>query len=1125
MSKHLQKLCALVLVCCAYFSSTTAWGQVNLQQSPYSENFDGLSAGYPTGWTGLRFAGSTASNVGAFLSPVPTDGSASSGAVYSAGLDTDRAMGSLASGSTIPAMGASFTNNTGSTLNQLKISAVMEQWRSGSNATQNEVVRFEYSLNANALNDPNATWTAKTELDLNEILTSTTAAAAINGNDAANKANITADLTALNWTAGSTLWIRWVDTDNTGSDGIYSVDDFKIEFASNSTTPGIFAPSSLNLGETLINTPKVSEYTFTVSNLTADVTVTAEAPFMISKTADGTFASEITYTATELQSEAKVFVKVTPTTLGSVSGKITHTSAGATTIELNATVFSHSPFTQDFNLCSGESLTGGWMQYSVTGDQTWACTTFGTNDPETGKMTGAVQMSGFASGNNANVDWLISPKLDLSGYDIPLVNVNYRTKFAGDALKVMVSTNYTGAGDPTAATWTELVSLPADEADVWKLLENVGLQNYKSANTYIAFVYTSTTEAAPRWTLDNFEVEDVSNYLNTSNLFLNFAETAQGSTSAAQEFTFSAVGFTEEVIVTAPANFELSKDGTTYTASLNYTATEAAADNKIYVRFAPATTSFISSGPITFRSGATEITRGMVSGSSLLKANTLEVVTWNMEWFGASGTGPTDDQLQYDNAKIVLEQLNADIIGVQEVVDEAKMQQLATATGYTYISRTMSWQAANEQKVGFLYKPSVITVRKDKVLLSKLFADIKAGTTDLANYPTGDELFWASGRLPYMIEVDATINGVKQRLNVVNLHAKANGDNSTQDYQRRLYDGQVLKDSLDAQYGNANLILLGDFNDDVDVSVVGTNQKSSFDMFVASSDYTTLTYDLSVAGKNTYESGSLKSFLDHIFISSELNDEYVASSTAIEEQLLNIITNYRTTTSDHLPVSARFMLTASPALPSVTFSEASTSKAEDAGSFNVSVTLSVASATEQTVTIAPMTGATATTADYTITGATNGAVTVTIPANATTVSFQVNITDDTDTEEAEQVVFEIKSASSGLEIGTAKTYTLTIEANDTPTGIADGTKGQFSVYPTLVNGGNVRLLLPERVASTAKVTMVVYSAEGRKVMNVTGTQDAVQTKLSNRVSSLPAGMYMILIETGKEFFQTKMVKN
>jgi hypothetical protein len=37
----------------------------------------------------------------------------------------------------------------------------------------------------------------------------------------------------------------------------------------------------------------------------------------------------------------------------------------------------------------------------------------------------------------------------------------------------------------------------------------------------------------------------------------------------------------------------------------------------------------------------------------------------------------------------------------------------------------------------------------------------------------------------------------------------------------RKYDVEVLKDSLDVEFPNANVMLLGDFNDDVDQSVAG----------------------------------------------------------------------------------------------------------------------------------------------------------------------------------------------------------------------------------------------------------------------------------------------------------------
>jgi len=779
-------------------------------------------------------------------------------------------------------------------------------------------------------------------------------------------------------------------------------------------------------------------------------------------------------------------------------------------------------YVQDFNNCTGTTaLMGGWLQYSVTGAQTWECTTFG-------QQGNGVQINGFANGNNANADWLISPKLDLSAFTIPLMKVNYRTKYAGNGLKIMVSTNYSGAGDPTAATWAELATLASDNADAWKLLENLDLKNYKSANTYIAFVYTSTTTSAARWTLDNFEVKNVNNYLNTSNIVMNFGEIAAGSKSGAKKFTFSGVGFDENVVLSVPANFELSKDGTTYAATLTYTTTEAAAENEVFVRFAPTTTAYLSTGMVTFTSGETVIKRGVLSGSSLFKSGTLDVVTWNMEWFGGTGAnqGPTNDQLQYNNAKKVIQALDADIIGVQEVVDDAKIQQLAAETGYTYISRRMSWQAADAQKVGFLYKPSVVKVRKDKVLLAKLFEDIKANRKDLSDYPTNDQLFWGSGRLPYLVEFEATINGARQRINVINLHAKANGENSSQDYNRRQYDAKVLSDSLAAQYSNVNLIILGDFNDDVDKSVIGTNQKSSFDVFVADeANYKTLTMELSKADKVTYESGSLRSFLDHIIISDELVDEYIDGSTAIEEQMLSLIPDFRATTSDHLPVSARFIVTDTYYPSIVTFAQTSVSKPEDAGTFTVSLTIDGPATTAQTVTITPVAGGTASVSDYSLVGAANNALTVTIPVNATTATFDINITDDTETEGAEQVTFELSNPSSGLVLGTSKTFTLTIEANDSPTGIADGTKGQFSVYPTIVTNGNVRLLLPERVAPTAKVSMVVYSTDGKKVLNTTGTQTAVQTTLNNKITKLPAGIYMILIETGKEYFQTKMVKN
>lgn len=199
----------------------------------YNQNFDGMGAtgtAYPTGWTGQRAAGSGTN--GALLNPIATDGSAFSGAVYNVGAagSSDRALATLASGSTAPAMGAAFVNGTGSTITSLNIAGFLEQWRSASRADINEVVAFSYSFNATDVYSPTANWVSDSTLDLNEILISSTTAAAVNGNDSANRMAIAGTL-ALNWAAGDTLWIRWVDSDNPGSDGMYGLDDLVITAA------------------------------------------------------------------------------------------------------------------------------------------------------------------------------------------------------------------------------------------------------------------------------------------------------------------------------------------------------------------------------------------------------------------------------------------------------------------------------------------------------------------------------------------------------------------------------------------------------------------------------------------------------------------------------------------------------------------------------------------------------------------------------------------------------------------------------------------------------------------------------------------------------------------------------
>jgi hypothetical protein len=209
-----------------------SWGQAHTFTSgnlTYSNNFDAIgSAGttYPAGWNSIRIAGTGTLN--ADLPLTVTDGNTTTGAMYNVGTtgNEDRCLGALASNSTIPAFGASLLNNTGGVISTLNFSFIVEQWRSGSSNTVNEVNIFEYSTNATSLST--GTWTAVSSLNLNEILTTTTTAAAVDGNNPANQASISGSITGLTLANGSTIWFRWIDDNAAGSDGILAVDNLSI---------------------------------------------------------------------------------------------------------------------------------------------------------------------------------------------------------------------------------------------------------------------------------------------------------------------------------------------------------------------------------------------------------------------------------------------------------------------------------------------------------------------------------------------------------------------------------------------------------------------------------------------------------------------------------------------------------------------------------------------------------------------------------------------------------------------------------------------------------------------------------------------------------------------------------
>ena len=243
-----------------------AYGQVNFDGTAYTENFDGLvpttgifgpTAGVQTaipgasGWSGAKLSGSSGSATGL----VAGNGGGNSGGLYSLGTtdSTERALGAVASGSNTMGFGVALTNTSGHTITSVTIRYTAEVWRS-STAQQNTLT-FSYGLGSSGISATdyltNSGMSTYPSLDLVGPAPVGTNGA-LDGNVVPNAQLVTALIDGLNWENGSTLFIRWTDFDNGGSDAALAVDDFLIvegvyvdeNDVSRGTANNLFTPTS-----------------------------------------------------------------------------------------------------------------------------------------------------------------------------------------------------------------------------------------------------------------------------------------------------------------------------------------------------------------------------------------------------------------------------------------------------------------------------------------------------------------------------------------------------------------------------------------------------------------------------------------------------------------------------------------------------------------------------------------------------------------------------------------------------------------------------------------------------------------------------------------------------------------
>jgi len=258
---------------------------------------------------------------------------------------------------------------------------------------------------------------------------------------------------------------------------------------------------------------------------------------------------------------------------------------------------------------------------------------------------------------------------------------------------------------------------------------------------------------------------------------------------------------------------------------------------------------------------------------------TFEVITWNIEWF------PKNSQITVDYVIQIIQALDVDILAIQEVDDTDMFHQmlngLSDYTGYL----ESEWFAG----LAYIYKTDIIEIN------------------EIYEIYTTSPYWSAFPRSPMVMD----LNFIGENIFIINNHFKCCGDgimnvDDLGDEETRRYTASnLLKEYIDTNLPNENVIVLGDLND----ILTDALENNVFQMFINDSE-NYLFSDMEIAENSSadWSYPTWPSHLDHILITNELFDELDNSDVQtikIDEYLEGGWNEYDQNISDHRPVALK----------------------------------------------------------------------------------------------------------------------------------------------------------------------------------------------------------------------------
>ena len=144
-----------------------------------------------------------------------------------------------------------------------------------------------------------------------------------------------------------------------------------------------------------------------------------------------------------------------------------------------------------------------WTEQKVIGTTAWETTSAG------GAPNPYAAISNYdGTQNNASENWLISPAFSLVGFGSPTLSFENACNYTGPNIEVLISTNYSGTGDPNVATWATLSANLSSGGWAWVSSGPIDLSAYLQASVHIAFKYTGSGIDGKTWEIDNIIIKE-----------------------------------------------------------------------------------------------------------------------------------------------------------------------------------------------------------------------------------------------------------------------------------------------------------------------------------------------------------------------------------------------------------------------------------------------------------------------------------------------------------------------------------------------------------------------------------------------------------------------------------------